>query len=487
MKRNLLSMIVVVLCVFATSISAKPSEKQLKLVANGMVEALNSNDLKQREIFLLNHYINADSASAIERWQGHFLRYNEILGNIQIHEIDLSDSALIKLLIKTTNPRAISQWSYLIINMDSETPEKFRSFGLEPAQDPKIVLPNRPLTDDEIKYFVGQFIDDLVSRDVFSGSVILTKEGKEVFSGTYGEADKQWHIKNNLETKFNLGSMNKMFTGVAICQLVEKGKLDFDATVGTYLPEYPNKDIREKVKIHHLLTHTSGMDSYWDAMAKMDWTALRTVEDFARLSYNDSLLFEPGAEFHYSNAGPLVLGLIIEKVTDMDYHDYIREHVTGPAGMVNTDCYNNDDIIPNLAHGYYWDDEMNVYHSNIFEHSARGSAAGGGYSTAIDLQRFAKALYDGTLLSPEMLKTYTTGKVEMGPNDFYAYLISEEVWDGIKSVGHGGGAPGINSDLKIFPEIGYTISAMSNYDTGASAIGSYVAHLLAHGRPAITE
>jgi CubicO group peptidase (beta-lactamase class C family) len=170
-------------------------------------------------------------------------------------------------------------------------------------------------------------------------------------------------------------------------------------------------------------------------------------------------------------------------VSGMDYHSYIRNHVTGPAGMSNTDCYHVDDVIPNLAQGYYWEDDIDNYRSNHFKHSARGSAAGGGFSTVEDLQRFATSIFDGTLLPTLMIDTYTTGKVDTGPEDKYAYLISDSRWDGHRAVGHSGGAPGINANLIIFTDLGFTLAAMSNYGTGATAITEFAAQLITHKRP----
>jgi CubicO group peptidase (beta-lactamase class C family) len=169
----------------------------------------------------------------------------------------------------------------------------------------------------------------------------------------------------------------------------------------------------------------------------------------------------------------------------MDYHDYIRTHVTGPAGMINTDCYNNDRPVPNLASGYFWnDDEDSIRTSNIFVHSARGSAAGGGYSTVEDLNRFANALMDGTLLPMDLVDTLTTVKIERGPGGGYAFLFGDSRENGHRYVGHGGGAPGINADLKIFTDLGFTITAMGNYDEGASAVTHYALDLIVHGRDA---
>lgn len=482
MRRYFILAVSIMLTGMSSSIWAKPEPAQLEKVARGIIEALNAKDVEKRESFLKEHYVNADSNSAVERWQNHLRRFSEELGTVIIHNIDVTNPSELTVLVRAANPRTVSQWKIISVYMHNEEADKFFSMGMRPGSDPNLVLPDRPLTTNEIAKYVSDFVNELVGRDVFSGTVSLVKDGKPFFSGAYGKADLRWGIDNQLDTKFNLGSMNKMFTGVAICQLVSKGELAFDDLIIKHLPDYPNKEVANKVKIHHLLTHTSGIGSYWEAMDKIDWTGLRSVKDFADLAVDDSLEFEPGEGFLYSNSGPLVLGLIIEAVSGMDYHDYIRKHVAEPAGMINTDCYHVDDVVRNLAQGYFWNEDTKAYRSNIYAHSARGSAAGGGFSTVEDLQRFAKALYDGTLLSAEMVEIYTTGKVDMGPDSKYAYLIGDSRHDGHRTVGHSGGAPGINADLTIFTDLGFTVAAMSNYDYAASTIVSFAINLITHER-----
>ncbi|MCH9032029.1 MAG: beta-lactamase family protein [candidate division Zixibacteria bacterium] len=482
MKKSTMFGACLMLIGLSSAILAKPSPDHLRLVARGMIESLSSEDIEFRERFLRDHYVNADSASALERWQGNLQMFSQELGKVEIHSVDVSDPTQLHVLLRSSNTRKISQWIDFSVYMDKDKPERFFSMGMAPGSDPNLDLPDHALTTREIAKRVSDFIDDMVARDVFSGTVSLVKDGKPFFTGAYGKANLRWRIDNKLDTKFNLGSMNKMFTGVAICQLVSQGKLSFDDPIIKYLPHYANKEVASKVTVHHLLTHTSGMGSYWVAMDNMDWTELRSVKDYADLAVNDSLAFEPGERFQYSNSGPLVLGLIIEAISGLDYHDYIRKYVTGPAGMINTDCYNVDDIVPNLAQGYYWNNETNSYRSNIFAHSARGSAAGGGFSTVEDLQRFAKSLYDGTLLSTDMVDIYTTGKVDNGPEDKYAYLIGDSRHEGHRTVGHGGGAPGINADLKIFTDLGFTVAAMSDCDEAANAITNHASRLIAHNR-----
>src|SRR5437763_11227801 len=178
---------------------------------------------------------------------------------------------------------------------------------------PEAAAPPRKLTEAEVTESLAAYLEGLAKEDKFSGVVLVARGGKPFFVKAYGLADKTRNLVNNLETKFNLGSMNKMFTAVAIAQLAEQGKLAFDDKVGKLLPDYPNKDVASKVTIHHLLTHTSGLGSYWNAKFDARRATIKTVADYLGLFADEPLLFEPGARFEYSNSGFIVLGASLER------------------------------------------------------------------------------------------------------------------------------------------------------------------------------
>jgi len=321
--------------------------------------------------------------------------------------------------------------------------------------------------DDLIAQLKTKLQNDLAAG-TFSGDVLISGRGHGVFNAAYGYANREQKTPNTLTTRFRLGSMNKMFTAVAIAQLAEQGKLSFDDKVGKLLPDYPNKDVASKVTIHHLLTHTSGLGSYWNAKFDARRATIKTVADYLALFADEPLLFEPGARFEYSNSGYIVLGAIIEKVSGQSYYDYVREHIYKPAGMKNTDAYQITEATPNLAMGYTSlgpDDKpaSGPRHENIDSRPNRGGPAGGGYSTVEDLLRFATALSDHKLLSAKSTELLTTGKVDMGRGK-YGYGFGEQQMNGYRIYGHNGGAPGIGSDLSILPEPGYVAVVMTNYD-----------------------
>jgi CubicO group peptidase (beta-lactamase class C family) len=358
----------------------------------------------------------------------------------------------------------------VMVRTETSAPYRITGIGQRP---PRVTAVNEPrvASDAEMAKVLEQYVTTLAKADVFSGAVLLAKDGKTLYAGAFGEANKDFGVPNKLDTKFNLGSMNKMFTSVTIAQLVEQGKLSYDDPLSKFLPDYPNPEAAKKIRIKHLLTHTSGLGSYFnDEFERSSRARFRTVDDMMQLAKGDSLAFEPGTRWSYSNTGMLVLGKVIEVVTKQDYFDYVREHVSKPAGMVNTDAYELDRVNKNLAVGYqreFREDGTKTFRNNIFMHVMRGGPAGGGYSTVEDLVRFAEALKAGKLVSPATFELMTTPKPEVNsPQYGYGFGVGPET----KIVGHSGGFPGISSNLDIFKGTGYVAVVMSNYGGGSQPV-----------------
>lgn len=271
--------------------------------------------------------------------------------------------------------------------------------------------------------------------------------------------------------------MNKMFTATSIMQLVEKGLLALDDPISKYMDEsWPPKDVTSKITIHHLLTHTSGLGSYFNETYMKGSRALfRNVDDFKPLVQGEKLAFEPGKRFLYSNTGMLLLGVVIESVTGESYFDYIRKNIYDPAGMKNSDSYEMDYPVENLAIGYSPDRNSPYgWQNNLYKHVIKGGPAGGGFSTVGDLHRFALAIQSGKLVSKESLDKLW--KDHAGENYGYGFRVSEGPYG--KVVGHGGGFDGINGNLEIYLDMGYIVAVLSNYDRGASPVARKIEGLL---------
>lgn len=320
-----------------------------------------------------------------------------------------------------------------------------------------------------------EYADGLAATDAFSGAILVAVNGLPVLERAWGLASRAHGVPNHVDTRFNLGSMNKMFTAVAIAQLVEAGRLSFESPIGEHLPDYPGAPARQ-VTIHHLLTHTSGLGTYWNERFKAKRVTVRAVSDYLALFIDEPLLFDPGERFEYSNAGFIVLGAIIEAVSGQDYSSYVRDHIYTPAGMGDTDAYETDGDVPNLATGYTrvpvsgpppgGPPREGPRRSNIHIQAVKGGPAGGGYSTVGDLLRFGEALRGHRLLTPASTALLLAGKVDMAgrPGVQYGYGFTVEEHDRGIVVGHSGGAPGIGSKLDIYLDRPMLTALMTNYD-----------------------
>jgi CubicO group peptidase (beta-lactamase class C family) len=309
-------------------------------------------------------------------------------------------------------------------------------------------------------------VDKAAAEDRFSGVVMLAKDGQPVMTKAWGYADPAKTIPNKTDTKFNLGSINKFFTKVAIGQLAAAGKLSLSDTIRKHLPDYPSPapdKITDKITIEQLLEHRSGLGDIFGPKFMGSHTKLRTLADYEQLFATEPLLFEPGTSQKYSNAGYVVLGLIIEKVSGHSYYDYVRDHITKPLGMNDTASYAIDENVPNRAIGLTKrgpDGPLPERRANTDTLPARGSSAGGGYSTAADLLRFANALLADKLL-PERWTNWVFGD----PDTKH------------RNLGIAGGSPGVNALLEIEPP--YTLVVLSNFDPpSAEQIGQAVRPLL---------
>ena len=278
--------------------------------------------------------------------------------------------------------------------------------------------------------------------------------------------------------------MNKMFTAVAVAQLVEKGKLSFDDPLSKFLPDFPNKEAAKKIKIKHLLTHTSGLGNFFNRKFNESSKELfRTVSEQMELARSETLAFEPGSRWAYSNTEFLALGAVIEKVTGQNYYDYVRENIYRQSGMTDSDAYDLDLVNPNLALGYEKDftDSGVRFRNNLFKHVIKGTPAGGGYSTVEDLLKFDIALRSNTLVSSEYTKLLLTAKPEIN-SPGYGYGFSTNAKRSI--AGHNGSFPGISSNLDMFLANGYTAVVMPNYSGASMPVISKMQELvLATNRP----
>jgi CubicO group peptidase (beta-lactamase class C family) len=341
---------------------------------------------------------------------------------------------------------------------------------------------------------ISTTLDEAAKKENFSGTFLLAKQDQILFQKAYGLAYRPFNVPNDLDTKFSMASMSKLFTSVAIAQLVERKKLSLTDPISLYLKGWLDKKIAKQITVQDLLIHSSGLGSFFDDkdfQEKGGSGLYIAVKDYQPLVLKEKPRFKPGTSQLYSSTGYLLLGAIIEKVSGQTYFDYVQEHIFTPAGMTNSGFFQMDDSVSNLAIGFGREkiDGKISWKNNLFSNVLKGSPAGGGFSTVGDMFRFMQAITTYKLVSKATARELLSGEIVRPPNakyhkekivvqgQTYEVVFSEYgpsgLWNryGLEifssrplSIGHsGGGMRGINDDLIIYPTEGYLIIYFSNY------------------------
>lgn len=330
-------------------------------------------------------------------------------------------------------------------------------------------------------------VDSYAENRGFSGTVLLARGGEILLEASYGKADIEWSIPNTASTRYGIGSLSKPFAATLVMNLVENNRLSLDGTLGEYLPELYADTAVASVTVSQLLSHTSGIaglprdlnGSWWNTIGRQTFKPA----DFAKEWIKPVLTSEPGTKFQYMNAGFVLLGIIVERVTGQSYADALNERVFIPAGMDSSGVLTSTEIVKNLAHGYIRPPEGGLLQAPAADPSVL-SAAGGLYATARDIYRFDRALYGNALVSEETRTLMMTAK-SAAP---YGFGWVDQSWTlangsklSVKS--HTGSVPGYQANYLRSEETETTVIVISNYNQGfVGTMGPDLMRVL-HGNP----
>ena len=395
-----------------------------------------------------------------------------------------------------THARRVDRWLGIEVTATANTPARMESvmtIALDDPTKPPAPWPTGLATDADVASAIRDRVRQAASADRFSGVVVVAKGDSVLVHETLGMADREHGIANTRATRFNTTSVGKMFTGVAIAQLVEQGKLRFDDTLATVLPEYPNREAARRIVIRDLLTHSAGVP---DVFLSPRFTAhgpFRTHAEMLPTFADAPLTLTPGSRFEYSNGGYAVLGAIIEKLSGQRYEDYLRDHVWGPAGMLHTE-HAGESRGADRAVGYLRSSERDPLgieprEPNVGDSTralakiAMLAAFGGGSFSAEDLFRFTRALRTGKLLRPETTALVTRGVMPLGDGGpvKYGYGFFDADRGGHRVVSHPGSNPdtGLDADVEMLWDNDWTIVVLSNFDAPAGMeLSGAIQHLL---------
>ena len=456
-----------------------PNSELVPLV-HPLLKAINSGDRSKIEQFAkLNFSTSFMPTEYQEEVVNYLLSLSFGYGELKFHSFrHYQPSYPDELLIVLYSPLTES-WKMLSLMNDEMKPNKIGNLNLSPALWPSDIEKPKDISEHNAVNELNKFIHRMAEHKIFSGTVLLAR-GKEILlQAAVGESNKSFNIKNNLNTRFDLASMSKMFTAVAINQLFQSGQLHPTDTLDKYLDtSWLPKKISKDIQIQHLLTHTSGLGNYAVHMGNISKNKLIHLNDYKGFLNKESLAFLPETNQMYSNSGMFLLGVVIEKLSNQSYFDYIQSHVFSPANMKDSAFLERNQPHKNVAVGYEhsannetgWFDNSGIFGN-------KGTPDGGSFSTIFDMHNFALALSQNKLLSKEVRNQMLTSKPELN-SPLYGFGFNISGQEDAFRVGHEGGHYGISTSFNWYPNTGYTIIVLSNITEGAISIDNKARELI---------
>ncbi len=443
----------------------------------GLVRAVNAGDSSSILGFARAHYDSValaesgGNARMLARWG----EVRSAYGPLEIDTIISVAPAIATVWLRGTISRS---WLFVRLVTDSIGDRRVRSIGLGRGSVPAFADGrNIGLIRTPLPAYLDEYMRRLSDAGLFSGVVALAHADSILFQRTYGFADRDRRAPMRMDTPFDIASIGKTFTAVGVAQLAERGALRLADTVGRFLPQLP-RAIAGRVTIAHLLEHSSGLG---ELGAGLDSAMRRSqsVGEMIALAGRGELAFPPGTDVSYSNRGYILLGGVIERASGTRYDEYLRRALFQPAQMTRTGIYPANALPADRAHRYtHFESLRATFAPALVEFAPENDLApgphGGAYSTAPDLLRYARALTRGTLVGAEWVDSLVRDPANTGRSrGFEVGAIA-----GRRYFGHLGGAPGMNSMLRVFPELGYTLVVLSNFDSGANVAGTHISEMI---------
>lgn len=317
-----------------------------------------------------------------------------------------------------------------------------------------------PAADDDLAARIDAVMAEVYKPGQPGAAVIVRKDGRTILRKGYGLADLELGVPVAPDMIFRLGSITKQFTAVSILMLAQEGKLGLQDEITRFLPDYPTRG--KRITVEHLLTHTSGIQSYTDMAEWLPlWRKDFTVKELIDLFKDKPMQFEPGRSWAYNNSGYILLGAIIEKVSGRTYEQFVDERIFKPLGMKSSSYDHTERVLPRRVRGYQADKDafLNAPYLSMTQPYAAGSLL----STVDDLARWSEAVFAGKLVGKDWLvKAFAPFKLANGESSGYGYGWFIADFAGHRSIEHGGGINGFTSYEMTFPEDGIFIAILTN-------------------------
>jgi len=440
----------------AVDLDGSPVRRSLR----DFVVAYNSRDPERVSNFIAQRVAN-DSDQPPAARAGAYVHNFERTGCLQPKKVQ-TDSEVTALVVQD----GYGEWSTIDARPASGARSEAITLEMRPTWDPNA---GRPASEADLMRQLSAWLRKAGATDRFSGVVLVTKDNQPILQQAEGFADRQRRVGNRLDTAFNIGSITKSFTAVAIAQLAAAGKLSLTDTLAERLPEYTEAG-SASATLDQLLMHTSGLNAdlfgpRHHQVSGETKTLPELIRQFAAGSVRGT-----GGHFEYSNFGYCLLGRVVEVSSGLDYPTYLSERIFAPAGMHHSGFWNFSNSDAAHATGY-----TSFYRGQALAPGTRlpnapelplsGNPAGGSFSSAPDLAAFVTALNNGALLDRQASQDLTRGRAAFaGGRKKYGYGFVEYRQDAVEQIGNDGGLPGATAFFRWLPELGYTVVVLSNYD-----------------------
>lgn len=465
----------------------RPKQDQRPAAAQGpaarrlqeLIAAIGSGDPEQIRAYVREAYAPARREQNPEERvvQAYMAMHNRFRG-IELESLRTTETEAAALL----RSRLTGLQEPFSVQVEAEPPHRIvgpASFSVTPPPHP---LSAPSATDAERVAEIARLARTLHEASAFSGTVLIARGDTVLYLGTFGEANQEARIPVRPETRYDLASITKTFITVSIAQLAERGRLSWDDPIGKFIPDFPPAEAREKVRIRHLVTHTSGLqDTLRYCERNPCPSTFRSLDDFVRLAgaaQQGAPLVEPGTQYSYNNANFALLAAILERVSGQHFYEYVRKNIFARAGMSRTDFTSPGSYPPRIAVGYDPRYEPGGARFTGGERERKPANYPApfccAHSTAHDLFRYARALSSGKLLRPETVRLLFSPKPEAGSWGYGFDILEED--RGL--VAHSGSWTGVSNALDLFTKSGYTSVILSNYTNGRSPLREAIRRIL---------
>lgn len=454
-----------------------------RVLLGDLIERINSGDASRLESFIRENFAGPDPAAVATG----LMRMREETGGLRIRETLDGPPARVRGLFVPVRDRA---WKDVTMFFAAAEPDylvpvqPLQVLGvriLDVAAPPEHLAGSR-LDDARVRRNIDAYLREVVAETGFSGAVVVARDGEIVAANAYGYADCGHTRDNAVDTRFNLASITKLFTAVATVQLIEQGRLRFESTVGEVLQDYPNAEVASGVNVADLLSHRSGL--LGSRMQVEQFPAAQetqSVADWMAPWVGEPLMVRPDQQFEYSNAGFILLGAIVERISGMPFHAYVEQNIFAKAGMTGAGFPDAIEGGASLAAGCM-DADGGARVDNRPVLTRRGGPHGGAFGTAEDLIRFQRALAGGALVSPQSLARMWRGTHEEADTGrMYGLGTEMQRYGDRLIVGHGGGWPGVTNHFEFDSAGGYAIVVLSNVDIEPGPIAYKIREWLLQG------